>query len=112
MTAEDRPYIPIEVIDENDTQNILSDPNRDFILNLKSTFSNVSSEGFHQNIEGQQRIAKFLYARFVDSLRMGILDVGFGENLHIARTLTELGIRVCAIDIRSDPRWIIYQKTV
>jgi len=103
--SENLSNVPIEVIDENDPQNIFSNTNKDFVLNLKTTYTPVSSEGFHRSIEGQKAIAGLISAKFAGVLRMGVLDVGFGENIYLISALAKQGINVCAIDIRRDPTW-------
>ena len=95
----------VEIIDENTKGNVLSNKSRLFSLYPSCDMSVFSTEGFAENSEKQTELANFLIGRFGVKQRGALLDVGFGTNLHVAKTFVSKGIKASAIDsIKNDKK--------
>lgn len=102
-------HVPIEVIDETDPGNLLSDPTRNIDFTQKdfwSKMANVSREGFARNWKKHRANALFMLDRFDIKSRGPFLDVGFGQNFAPSRVMSEAGVDTYALDVRQDPRWV------
>lgn len=97
--------IPIEIIDESSSDNILSDPNRQLNL-IYSLLSTVySEEGFAENRDAQASLAIFLKDRFKIKDKGDLLDVGFGANTIILDNLQQSGISACGLEFnKTNPK--------
>lgn len=88
--------IEIQIVDENDPQNLLSDKSRN--LSSQLGFMPFSAEGFAEDPERQQELALFLVQKLALKNRGPSLDVGFGKNIYISETFINAGIKASAID--------------
>lgn len=114
--AEQLRSISIEIIDESDPGNILSDTSRNLDLHRTPTeFYDAlahyhSYEGFWEAVddvgEKQSKLGQYLARRFDIRSRGALLDVGFGKNLSIVGAFTNEGISSFAIDVRQHPEWV------
>lgn len=104
--------IPIEIIDESDPDNILSDPSRNLDLYRTPTgFFGVkhrpySYEGFYEDWRQQSKLGLYIARRFDIRSKGTLLDVGFGENTSLAGAFADADIPAFAIDVRRHPEWI------
>lgn len=116
IVSEQVSNIPIEIIDESDPDNILSDPSRNLDLHRTPTeFYDVlahyhSYEGFWESDdvvgEKQSKLGHYLARRFDMRSRGALLDVGFGKNFSIVKAFIDEGIPAFAIDVRQHPEWV------
>lgn len=88
----------IEIIDESDPNNLISDASRNLDLSFHFGVLPHSDEGFAENPERQTELAHFLIQKLALKNRGALLDVGFGANIHISNTFTDEGIGAYAID--------------
>ena len=96
--SRDKNFLDIDLIDEKDPNNLLSDISRNIDMSANIFFSVRSSEGFSENPERQKQLAKYIINKFNLSNKGPLLDVGFGSNIHISDTFKEEGIEAYAID--------------
>lgn len=96
----------VEIIDETNPNNILSDAARGINLTRKPVNPTPESlEGFHDNPEQQRRLGWFIFNRFGIGNRGPLLDVGPGKNFYILEEAIKAGIPAYAIEVRQDPGW-------
>ncbi len=88
----------VEIIDENDPQNILSDKSRNIDLSFQFGGLPYSTEGFAENPSRQAELARFLIKKFNLQNRGPLLDVGFGANIHVANAFANEKMEAHAID--------------
>lgn len=97
-SQEEDKSVEIEVINEKDPNNLLSDQSRNLVLLSHSHPSPYSGEGFAENPKRQAELAFFLIEKLDLKSRGASLDVGFGSNIHISNTFADEGIKSYALD--------------
>ena len=97
-SAREKKPAGIEVIDESDSNNLVSDVSRNLHLSFHFSASPYSGEGFAENPERQAELSRFLIQKLALKERGALLDVGFGANIHTSNTFTDEGIEAYAID--------------
>jgi hypothetical protein len=96
--AKERQPAQVEIIDERDPNNLLSNTDRNFYLSFHFNVLPYSTEGFAENPEQQSKLARFLIEKLALKERGALLDVGFGANIHISNTFAGEGIVAYALD--------------
>lgn len=91
-------FVQVEIIDERDPGNLLSDTSRNVDLSFNFGGLPYSAEGFAENPKRQSELASFLIKKLDLKKRGTLLDVGFGANIHISNTFADEGIEAYAID--------------
>jgi hypothetical protein len=94
----------IEIIDENDSGNLLSDKSRNFNLTFGHDVSPYSREGFAGNKEKQGELARYFIQRLELKGRGPLIDVGFGSNIYISKAFADSSIKAYAIDQQQEGR--------
>lgn len=95
--------VEIQVLDENDPQNVLSNKAVNFeLFGGLLSLSVYSKEGFAEDSTKQTELAHFLIQKLSLKKRGPLLDVGFGTNIHISNTFSDEGIKAYAIDEQQD----------
>lgn len=92
------PSVGIVVIDERSPGNILSVPSRGISLLPIGMSDQLSAEGFAHNPDGQGQLADFFITTLGLQTRGPLLDVGFGDNIHVANRFSSRGIPSFALD--------------
>lgn len=90
--------ISIQVFDESDPGNVISDRYRNFGLPSQFGIAPYSTEGFAEDLAKQTELARFFIYKLGLKNRGPLLDVGFGANIHIANTFISEGMEAYAID--------------
>ena len=98
-TYREKPVI--NIIDEEDSSNVLSSKSRDFSFHYVLPGLPYSGEGFAHNVEGQYDVADFLIRQLNLKERGPLLDVGYGSNIHIANRFADSGIGSFAVDLNT-----------
>lgn len=97
-SAREKQPSGIEIIDESDANNLLSDKARNLDLSSSFGVSPYSAEGFAENPTKQAELARFFIEKMGLKKRGALLDVGFGANIHISSTFASNKIEAHAID--------------
>lgn len=110
-SAREKQPIQIEITNEHDPNNLLSNTSLKLDLSLHFGGSPYSNEGFAENPERQSKLAYFFIQKLGLKKRGPFLDVGFGVNIHISNTFADEGIESYAIDKQqydhtsNEPKW-------
>lgn len=97
-SEKEKQLVQVQIIDEHDPNNLLSDTSRNIDLSFNLGSIAYSIEGFAENPKRQSELASFLIKKLDLKKRGALLDVGFGANIHISNTFAEEGIKAYAID--------------
>ncbi len=91
---------PVEIIDEKERENLLSNSGQSLDL-TKSLFGQgvYSQEGFAENPEAQKRLAYFFAKKLGLKKGDAVFDVGFGVNTYIMDGFQELGVEASGIEL-------------
>ena len=99
FTKETKRDLQLEIIDESNSSNILSDKTRSISLSPALFTTTYSQEGFSHSPEMQKKLAYFLINELNLKDLGSLFDVGYGNNLYIAETFNTEQIPSYAIDL-------------